>query len=236
MSPERAQSAEEFCSTLFSKVWEGANAEGYSLPHELLAGGEAFGMCYILVLLRKLHNPEKPTTTIEEMFDLISLDGYPLRDHLNILRKTSVSSDQRMSRAKMLAPLMRMLFISLKDGPGQRVGGVSFSSYEPDTKVVTFQYTVEETSPRNGSPSTNLVYAGNLVFGVGRDGQPTPHRFVTFNVEGNAIRNLRYVASPCFCNALVCYFLDLSILPLCSAPHADGVVQICTGFETSRLC
>lgn len=148
-------------------------------------------MCYILVLLRKMHSPEKKTTTIEEMFDLISLDGNPLRDHLNTLHKTSVSSDQRMARGKMLAPLLRMIFISLKDGPERRVGGVSFSSYEQETKVVSFQYTLEKTSPRDGSPSTTLVHASDLVFGVGRDGQPMTHRFVSFNIEGKATWNPR---------------------------------------------
>lgn len=88
--------------------------------------------------------------------------------------------DERKSRAKYISPLLRFLLIATVDKLGESLGGLSFRSYDSESKMISFQYTLEEVSPP-GNPADTLAFAADLLLGTNNEKK---HRFVAFAFDG----------------------------------------------------
>ncbi|KAL8426366.1 hypothetical protein Efla_002984 [Eimeria flavescens] len=157
-----------------------AHAMG-TLPHEyLVASPEAFGLCFLLVRLRATLVEGTTVTTLEQILQSTSVDGQSLASHLQFLQQRSASQEERKLRAKFISPLLRHLLIAAVENLGENLAGISFRTYDDDSKTLSFQYTLQEVSPA-GTPAESLAYAADLLLGADKKHKC---RFVAFAFEG----------------------------------------------------
>ncbi|KAL8454435.1 hypothetical protein Emed_000156 [Eimeria media] len=152
-----------------------------TLPHEFLLGApEAFGLCYLLMRFRALFAEGTKTTTLEEILQNTAVDGQPLAAHLQFLQQRSASQEDRKLRAGFITPMLKHLLVAAVENLSANLGGISFRTFDGESKTLSFQYTVQEESPR-GPPADTLAYAAELLLGENHNHKC---RFVAFSIDG----------------------------------------------------
>ncbi|KAL8441612.1 hypothetical protein Emag_007013 [Eimeria magna] len=152
-----------------------------TLPHEYLLGApDAFGQCYLLMRFRALLAEGTNTTTLEDILQNTPVDGKPLAAHLQFLQQRSASHEDRKMRATFITPMLKHLLIAAVENLSENLGGISFRTYDGESKTLSFQYTVQDESPR-GTPGETLAYAADLLLGTNHKHKC---RFVAFSIDG----------------------------------------------------
>ncbi|KAL8435472.1 hypothetical protein ACSSS7_002479 [Eimeria intestinalis] len=152
-----------------------------TLPHDYLIGApEAFGLCYLLMRLRALLAEGTSTTTLEDILQNTAVDGKPLAAHLQFLQQRSASQEDRKMRAAFISPMLKHLLIAAVENLSENLGGISFRTYDGESKTLSFQYTVQDESPQ-GPPGETLGYAADLLLGTNPKHKC---RFVAFSFDG----------------------------------------------------
>lgn len=182
---QEGSSNSEKCSALVGSVVHGPITPTTSLPHEAILSSDAFGLCFLLLRFRFFLETGVETVTIDELLQTVYIDGLPLGQHLDFLQQRRADMEERKLRAKLISPFLRVLLIATVEGLGNSIGGISFRSYDGETKLLSFQYTLQTVSPPM-PPADVLSFAADLLLGSQTD---TNSRFVSFSFEGAAINS-----------------------------------------------
>lgn len=170
----------ELCQSLTKEILDEPYIDGVSISHEiLLSSPDYFGLC-LLYLHLKQRVPTESTTTLEKILQSIIVDQKPLFTHLDFLQQRSAHVEDKKLRAKYISPILRHVLMAAIDNLGEKLGGITFKSYDAETKMLSFQYTLQKILPA-GPPGKILAQAAELLLGAENEGK---YRFVAFAIEG----------------------------------------------------